>query len=493
MHTNAGDTAWVLASTALVLFMTPGLAFFYAGMVRRKNALGMLMQNYVVIGIVSLVWVWLSYSLAFGVDWGGFGFIGTLHFAGLAHIGQTVPGYTGSSAQTIPPIVFVIFQMMFAVITPALITGSSADRLKFGAFVVFIVLWAIFVYSPVAHWVFSPTGWLFERGAEDFAGGTVVHINAAMGGAALALVVGRRRGWPKEPMMPHNVPFTVLGAGILWFGWFGFNAGSALGANNLAAHAFLNTNTATAAALLGWIGMEKLRNRRSTTLGAASGAVAGLVAITPACGFVNLLGATVIGLVAGAVCALAVSLKYRLGLDDALDVIGVHFFGGAIGALLIGFFGTKVVGGANGVFYGGGWGLLGEQALAVVCVSAFSFTMSWILARAVVAVMGMRVDDESELAGLDLSQHGESAYDFGSALTWGHSLSPGGAPPSPPPAHEKARGGARARRSPSGGVAASDPGHVREAGVVRKEGQLGGPRRAAAVLGDNELGDASIG
>jgi Amt family ammonium transporter len=419
MHINSGDTAWILASTALVLFMTPGLAFFYAGMVRAKNVLGMLMQNYVVMGIVGVVWVWLTYSLAFGVDWGGHGVIGTLHFAGLAHMHQPVPGYSGPTAQTIPPLVFVIFQMMFAVITPALITGSSADRLKFGSFVVFITLWAIAVYAPVAHWVFSPTGWLAKRGAEDFAGGTVVHINAAMGGAALAAAVGRRRGWPKEPMPPHNVPFTVLGAGILWFGWFGFNAGSALAANELSAHAFVNTNTATAAALLSWIAVEKLKGGKSTTLGAASGAVAGLVAITPACGFVNLLGATVIGLVAGAVCALAVSLKYRIGLDDSLDVIGVHFFGGVVGALLIGLFGTAAINGANGLFYGGGGKLLGEQALAVLSVTAYSFAVSFLLAKLVQAVMGLRVSDEAEIEGLDLSQHEESAYVFGAGVTRG--------------------------------------------------------------------------
>ncbi|MHB1487498.1 MAG: ammonium transporter [Acidimicrobiales bacterium] len=421
LHYNSGDTAWVLASTALVLFMTPGLAFFYAGMVRRKNALGMLMQNYVVMGIVSIVWVWLTYSLAFGTDWGGHGIIGTFRFVGLAHMHQTVPGYTGAAAQTIPPLVFVIFQMMFAVITPALITGSSADRLKFGSFVAFIVLWSIVVYAPVAHWVFSPTGWLFKRGAEDFAGGTVVHINAAMAGAALALVLGKRKGWPKIPMRPHNVPFTVLGAGILWFGWFGFNAGSALAANELSAHAFVNTNTATAAALLAWIAVEKLKNGKSTTLGAASGAVAGLVAITPACGFVNLFGATVIGVVAGALCALAVSAKFKMRLDDSLDVIGVHFVGGVTGALLIGFFGTASIGGRNGVFYGGGWGLLGEQALAVIVVTVFSFSVSCLLALLVKAVMGLRVSEEDEMEGLDLSQHEESAYDFDLAMSGAYS------------------------------------------------------------------------
>jgi Amt family ammonium transporter len=411
-HVDAGDTSWVLASTALVLFMTPGLAFFYGGMVRRKNVLGMLMQNYVVMGVVSVVWVWLAYSLAFGVDWGGHGLIGTLHFAGLANIDtQGVPGYAGVTAQTIPPLVFVIFQMMFAIITVGLITGSSADRLKFGSFVVFALAWSVLVYAPLAHWVFSPTGWLARRGAEDFAGGTVVHINAAMAGVALAWVSGRRKGWPERAMEPHNVPFTILGAGILWFGWFGFNAGSALGANNLAAHAFVNTNTAAAAALLAWIAVEKLQKGKSTPLGAASGAVAGLVAITPACGFVNLLGATVIGVAAGALCALAVTLKLKLNLDDSLDVLAVHFFGGVIGALLIGLFGTAVIGGKDGIFYGGGGTLLGHQALAVVVAAVYSLVVSALIAMAIKKTIGLRVSEAEEEIGLDIALHDEKAYD----------------------------------------------------------------------------------
>jgi Amt family ammonium transporter len=410
-HIDAGDTAWVLASSALVLFMTPGLAFFYGGMVRRKNVLGMLMQNYVVMGVVSVAWVWLAYSLAFGVDWGGHGLIGTLHFAGLAHIDtQSVPGYAGATVQTIPPIVFVAFQMMFAIITVGLITGSSADRLRFGPFVLFALAWSVLVYAPVAHWVFSPTGWLAKRGSEDFAGGTVVHINAAMGGVALAWVAGRRRGWPEARMEPHNVPLTVLGAGILWFGWFGFNAGSALGANNLAAHAFINTNTATAAALLAWIAVEKLKTNKTTPLGAVSGAVAGLVAITPACGFVNLLGATVIGVAAGALCALAVTVKLRLDLDDSLDVLAVHFFGGAIGALLIGFFGTAAIGGKDGLFYGGGAALFGHQLLAVIAVALYSLVVSALIALAIKKTIGLRVSDAEEELGLDLAVHGERAY-----------------------------------------------------------------------------------
>jgi ammonium transporter, Amt family len=402
----------VLASSALVLFMTPGLAFFYGGMVRRKNVLGMLMQNYVVMGVVSVAWVWVTYSLAFGVDWGGHGLIGTLHFAGLANIDtQSVPGYSGATAQTIPPLVFVIFQMMFAIITVGLITGSSADRIRFGAFVVFALAWSALVYAPVAHWVFSPTGWLARRGSEDFAGGTVVHINAAMAGVALAWVAGRREGWPDAPMEPHNVPFTVLGAGILWFGWFGFNAGSALAANTLSAHAFVNTNTAAAVALLAWIAVEKLQTGKVTPLGAASGAVAGLVAITPACGFVNLLGATVIGAAAGALCALAVTVKLKLNLDDSLDVLAVHFFGGVIGALLIGLFGTAVIGGKDGLFYGGSVTLLGHQALAVVAVAVYSLVVSALIAMAIKKTIGLRVSAEEEELGLDLALHGERAYD----------------------------------------------------------------------------------
>jgi Amt family ammonium transporter len=428
---NSGDNAWILASSALVLFMTPGLAFFYAGMVRRKHALGMIMQNWVVMGLVGVVWVLVTYSLAFGNDWGGVGFIGTLHFAGLAHIdSQAIPG---DSALTISPIVFVVFQMMFAVITPALITGVTADRLKFGAYCTFIVAWSIIVYAPIAHWVFDPNGWLFQRGAEDFAGGTVVHINAAMGGLGLLLVVKNRKGWPGTQMKPHNVPFTVLGAGMLWFGWFGFNAGSALAANNLSAHAFVNTNTATAMALLGWILIEKVKNGKSTTLGGASGAVAGLVAITPSCGYVNILGSLVIGFAAGALCCLACSLKFRFGQDDALDVLGVHFVGGVLGAVLIGFFGVNSFNSVarDGLFYGGGLGLLGEQCLGVLCVAGYSLVVSTGLAWVINKTMGLRVSEEDEELGLDLSQHEEEAYDFDSVLSGVRRTLNGGDPISP--------------------------------------------------------------
>ncbi len=407
---DSGSTAWVLASAALVLLMTPGLAFFYGGMVRGRHVLGMLMQNYVTIGVVSVLWVVGVYSLAFGA---GNGFVGGLHQFGLGHMQEPVAGYAGPLAQSIPPLVFVAFQLMFAVITPALITGASADRLRFAGFVVFVGVWVVVVYAPVAHWVFSPEGWLFARGAEDFAGGTVVHANAGAAGLAVALVVGRRLGWPGERMRPHNLPLVMLGAGLLWFGWFGFNAGSALGANELAGYAFVNTNTATAAAMLGWLVVERVRDGHPTTLGAASGAVAGLVAITPACGFVSPVGSIAVGGVAGVVCCLAVGLKFRLGFDDALDVVAVHLVGGVAGALLIGFFGTSAVGGADGVFYGGGFSLLGKQALAVVTVVGYSFVVSYVVAKVIAVTMGLRVSAEEEYEGLDASQHAESAYDFG--------------------------------------------------------------------------------
>jgi Amt family ammonium transporter len=422
---NNGDTAWVLASAALVLLMTPGLAFFYGGMVRGKNALTMLMQNYICIGIVSVAWVVVGYTLAFGRDgFGNHGWLGNFHQFGLAHMQEAVAGYMPH--QTIPPLVFVAFQLMFAVITPALITGSIADRTKFGAFCVFVTLWSILVYSPVAHWVFSPEGWLFKRGAEDFAGGTVVHINAGIAGVALAVILGKRAGWPKEQMKPHNLPFTLLGAGLLWFGWFGFNAGSALGANQLAGYAFMNTNTATAAAMLAWLLVEKLRDGHATTLGAASGAVAGLVAITPAAGYVSPLGSIAIGVAAGAICAIAVTLKFKLGLDDALDVGGVHLVGGIIGSLMVGLFGTKMVGGVNGVFYGGGWHLFKEQALAVGVVIVFSGGMTLIIGKIIDMTMGLRVTKDVELSGLDQALHAETAYEAPTFAGGGHGTLVGG-------------------------------------------------------------------
>ena len=419
MHFDTGDTAWILVASALVQLMTPGLAFFYGGMVRGKNVLGMLAQNYVTMGVVSVLWITGVYSLAFS---GTGKYIGDFHQFGLNHIWQQA---TGFEALTIPPLVFCAFQLMFAIITPALITGGTADRIKFGSWTLFSGLWLIVVYAPVAHWVFSPSGWLFKLGALDFAGGTVVHANAGAAALAVVLVIGKRKGWPKERMRPHNVPFVLLGAGLLWFGWFGFNAGSALGANTLSAFAFVNTNTATGAALLAWLLTEKIRDGHATTLGAASGAVAGLVAITPACGFVSPMGSIIIGFAAGIICCLAVGLKNKFKFDDALDVVGVHLVGGVLGALLIGLFATKMTNsaGANGVFYKGGWTLMGHQAVAVAAVVAYSFVATYILAQILDKTIGLRVNEEAEATGLDLSQHGETAYDTTSYSDGSRSLS----------------------------------------------------------------------
>ena len=409
MKFNAGDTAWVLVAAALVLFMTPGLAFFYGGMVRSKNVLGMLMQNFFALGIVSVLWAIVGYSLAFG---GTNGWIGNFDFAGLHRAASTfAPGF---SQLTVPPLAFMSYQMMFAIITPALITGAIADRMRFSAWVWFIGLWAVLVYSPVAHWVFSPSGWLFKRGALDFAGGTVVHINAGVAALAVVLVLGKRRGWPKHPMPPHSLPLTLIGTGILWFGWFGFNAGSALAANGLAAQALVNTHLAAAAGMIGWLVLEKLRTGHATTLGAASGAVAGLVAITPCAGFVGGLAPLAIGAVTGAACFLAVSMKFRFGYDDSLDVIGVHLVGGILGSLLLGLFADQSINaaGRDGVFSGGGWGLMGEQLLAVGATLAFSFTATWLICMVLKAALpgGLRVSEDDEEVGLDLTQHSEVGY-----------------------------------------------------------------------------------
>jgi ammonium transporter, Amt family len=410
-----GNTAWVLVSAALVLFMTPGLAFFYAGMVRSKNVLGMLMQNFFSMGLVSVLWVTVGFSLAFG---DGGGLIGNFDFAFLKDIGTgdlALPGYVGDFALTIPAVVFLAYQMMFAVITPALITGATADRLRFSAYAVFIGLWLVIVYSPVAHWVFSPTGWLFERGALDFAGGTVVHINAGIAALVLVLVVGRRRGWPREAMPPHSLPLTLLGTGILWFGWIGFNAGSALGANSLAGQALLNTHLAAAAGMLGWLFVERLKDGKPTTLGAASGAVAGLVAITPCAGFVGGMAPLVIGFLAGSFCFLAIQLKFRFGYDDSLDVVGVHLVGGVIGSLLLAFFADTEVNalGADGILLGGGAEILLDQLVAVGATIAYSGIVSFILAKLVDGALGLRVPGDDESAGLDTTQHAETAYNLG--------------------------------------------------------------------------------
>jgi Amt family ammonium transporter len=412
---DSGNTAWVLAAGALVLFMTPGLAFFYGGMVRSKNVLGMLMQNFFSMGLVSILWAVVAFSLAFG---DGGKFIGNFDFVGLKEIASEkfiLPGYVDSFALTIPPLAFCLFQLMFAIITPALITGAIADRVKFRGWVVFLGAWLLLVYSPVAHWVFSPTGWLFKEGALDFAGGTVVHINAGVAALAAVLVLGKRKGWPKEAMPPHSLPLTLLGTGILWFGWFGFNAGSALGANNLAAQAFLNTNNAAAAAMLGWLIVERLKTGHATTLGGASGAVAGLVAITPCAGFVGGMSPIIIGFSAGVICFLAIQLKFKFGYDDSLDVVGVHLVGGIVGSLMVGLFADTAINslGADGVFLGGGAELLGKQALAVGATLVWSFVISFILAKVIDATIGFRCSEEDEAVGLDQTQHAEAAYSFG--------------------------------------------------------------------------------
>ena len=412
---DPGDTAWLLTCTALVLLMTPGLAFFYGGMVRAKNVLAMLMQNYVCIAVVSVVWVLLAYTLAFG---DGNGFLGGLRFTGLAHTSEPVPGLT----MTVPPLLFMAFQLMFAVITAALIAGAVADRVRLGAFVTFVALWALVVYAPLAHWVFSPQGWLAKAGVLDFAGGTVVEINCGASGLALALVVGRRMGWPREAMPPHSLPLTLLGAGLLWFGWFGFNAGSALAANELAVSALVATHLAGVGGMLSWLALERWRTGSATTLGGASGAIAGLVAITPSCGFLHPLPALLLGALAGAVCLFAVQLKFRLGYDDSLDVVGVHFVGGVLGMLFLGLAATHDVNAAvshEGLLYGGGLWLLGRQALAVLAAAAWAFGMSFVLATLVGRFMTLRVSQEDEHVGLDQALHAESAYDLGSVRTMG--------------------------------------------------------------------------
>jgi ammonium transporter, Amt family len=402
---NAGDTAWVLGSAALVLFMTPGLALFYGGMVRAKNMLAMLMQSFICMGIVGVVWVVVGYTLAFG-RLGDRGWLGGFDFVGMR-------GLTTATIGTIPALAFASFQLTFAVITPALITGAIADRLRFGAWVPFVVAWSLLVYSPVAHWMFAG-GWLAARGALDFAGGTVVHVNAGAAALALVLILGPRRGWPKEPMPPHSLPLTMLGTGILWFGWFGFNAGSALAADGVAAQAFLNTFVAASAGMLGWLVVERHKGGHATTLGAASGAVAGLVAITPCAGYVGSLAAVAIGAIAGAVCFLAISLKFRFGYDDALDVVGVHLVGGIVGSILLGLFADTSVNphGTNGVFFGGGWHLFREQSFAVAVVFTFSFVVSGAIALVLNQVLrgGIRVSEDDEAGGLDLALHAENAY-----------------------------------------------------------------------------------
>jgi Amt family ammonium transporter len=413
---NYGDTAWVLASSALVLLMTPGLALFYGGMVRTKSVLNMLMMNFATIAVVSVLWVFYGFSLSFTTD-KFHRLIGGSEAFGLR---GTFEALTGPDGDKIPVLAFAAFQLMFAIITPALISGAIADRAKFGSWILFVVAWTTIVYFPVAHWVFffdsGHGGWIAEGiKAFDFAGGTAVHVNAGAAALALALVLGKRVGWPKEKFKPHNVPMVLLGAALLWFGWFGFNAGSALAANALSAVAFVNTQVATGAALLGWIIVEWLRDGKPTTLGAASGAVAGLVAITPACATIEPMGAIALGLIAGALCALAVGLKYKFRFDDALDVVGVHLVGGATGALLIGFLAAPFIagtGGVKGLLYGGGFHQLAMQAIAVVAVGGYSFVFAWLIGFVIEKTIGFRVSAEAEVDGIDTAEHAESAYDF---------------------------------------------------------------------------------
>jgi Amt family ammonium transporter len=419
VHIDSGDTAWVLVCTALVMLMTPGLALFYAGMVRVKHVLGMLMQNYIAIGVVSVTWVLVGYSLAFDDDLFGGGLVGGFGLAGLHDAAQKVPGL---DSLTIPPIAFMVFQLMFAIITTALISGAVADRMRFGRFVTFAAFWSVLVYAPLAHWSFSPNGWLFKLGLLDFAGGTVVEICSGASSLALVLVVGARRGWPREVMAPHNLPLTLLGAALLWFGWLGFNAGSALQAGALAAQAVVSTHLAGVGGMLGWAALEKRLVGRATTLGAVSGAVAGLVAVTPAAGFVDSLPALLLGVLAGMTCLLAVRMKFKLGYDDSLDVVGVHFVGGVVGTLFIGLFASTAVNAAvsdEGLLLGGGVTQLGRQALGVVAATVWSFGVTYVLARALHAVRPLRVEPEHEIEGLDSSQHAETAYELGTATTVG--------------------------------------------------------------------------
>jgi Amt family ammonium transporter len=401
---NAGDTAWMLASCALVMFMTPGLAFFYGGLVRAKNVLATVMQSFIALAVVSVTWSLIGYTLAFGPD--KWNLIGGLSYWGLHNTGASPIAL----APTIPATVFMAFQLMFAIITPALITGAFAERMKFSGWLMMLTLWSIIVYSPVAHWVWGG-GFLGagHLGAEDFAGGTVVHINAGVAALVSAIYLGKRKGWGKEAFVPHNVPFVVLGAAILWFGWFGFNAGSALTSGALAGSAFVATHPATATAVLGWLIPEWIRTGKATTVGAASGAVAGLVAITPASGFVGTAGALCIGFVAGVVCYFAVNMKFRFGFDDSLDVVGVHMVGGIIGALLTGVFTTAAINGVNGSL-----AQVGKQAVAVLVTLLYSGIMTWIILKVTDKTVGLRVNEEDEFGGLDLSEHQEVGYTFSS-------------------------------------------------------------------------------
>jgi Amt family ammonium transporter len=405
---DAADTAWLLVSSALVLLMTPALALFYGGMVRTKNVLGTMMQSFFIIGLVSLQWAVCGYSLSFAPDIAHL--VGGLQWLGLNGVGGEP---NADYAATVPHQAFMIFQMMFAVITPALITGGCAERMRFSAFVLFTLLWCTLVYDPVAHWVWGTGGWLRNMGTLDFAGGTVVHINSGFAALAAALVMGRRLGYPSEPMLPQNLTMTVLGAGILWFGWFGFNAGSALASGSLATSAFTATHLAAAAATVSWCLAELAGKGKASVLGAASGAVAGLVAITPASGYVGPLASIVIGGAAGVICYWAVSLKHSFGYDDSLDAFGVHGVGGTVGALATGVFASKAINaaGGDGLLYGNASQLV-TQLIGVVATAAYSFVFTLIILKVVDATVGLRLTEDDEITGLDLSQHGEVGYNL---------------------------------------------------------------------------------
>jgi Amt family ammonium transporter len=405
---NAGDTAFVLFSSALVMLMVPGLALFYAGMARNKNVLGTLMQSFIMLGVVTVTWVLWGYSTAFGPDHGGI--IGGLDWFGLKGVGIEPSADYGS---TIPHAAFMIFQCMFAIITPALITGAFAERMKFSAFLLFAILWATFVYNPLAHWVWGIGGWIGNLGALDFAGGTVVHISSGISALAAAVIIGKRRGYGSVAFIPHNLPMTITGAALLWFGWFGFNAGSALAANGLAANAFVVTHCSSATAALSWIIMEWLHRGKPTTLGAASGAVAGLVAITPASGFVGPVSALIIGGMAGIICYGGILLKSKLGYDDSLDVVGIHGLGGTWGALATGLFASTLINpdGANGLFFGNP-GQLWIQFISIAATWIFAFAMTVIILKVIDWIVGLRVTEEEEERGLDISQHNETGYSF---------------------------------------------------------------------------------
>jgi Amt family ammonium transporter len=401
----------MLTSTALVLFMTAGLALFYGGMVRGKNVLGMLMQNLMAMGVIAVLWAAVAFSLAFG-DAGNAGWIGNLDFAWMHDIGVAKGTGDLMSTLTIPAVLFCAYQMTFAIITPALITGATADRLKFGSYVVLISVWLIVVYSPIAHWVFAG-GWIADMGALDFAGGAVVHINAGAAALAVVLLIGRRKGYPGTPMPPHNLPLTMIGTGILWFGWAGFNAGSALAADGVASAAIMNTFLAASSAMIGWSVVERFKEGHATTLGAMSGAVAGLVAITPCAGFVGGMSPFYIGFAAGAICYLALGIKKAFKFDDSLDVVAVHLVGGLVGTILLGFFADSAINGVvtnEGLFLGGGTELLIDQIVAAAATLAFSFVVTLIIAKVIDLTMGLRVDEAAEDEGLDISQHAETAY-----------------------------------------------------------------------------------